>query len=71
MFMAFVCDSFFSLCESQAGEDKRLTIQNISMKKYTAKRAFFEVLRIRRVELGSVSDWRVSWLKSIHLKRRR
>jgi hypothetical protein len=36
-----------------------------------AKRAFFVVLRIRRVESGSVRDWRVSWLKSIHLKRRR
>jgi hypothetical protein len=72
IFMAFVCWLFSPLQQLCCwGEDERLTIQNISIKKYTAKRAFFEVLRMRRVESGSVSDWRVSWLKSIHLKRRR
>jgi hypothetical protein len=73
MFMAFVC-WFFSYCDSShmAGRGgKELTIQNISMKKYMARRAFFVVLRMRRVKSGSVSDWMVSWLKSIHLKRRR
>jgi hypothetical protein len=64
IFMAFVCWLFSPLQQLCCwGEDERLTIQNISIKKYTAKRAFFES--------GSVSDWRVSWLKSIHLKRRR